>query len=85
MELIALTKTLAGNLGSSWKLLAAPLEIPDYEVQATDYDERDLLTKINRLLKTWVGYSDENDRAKLASLLASINLRKCAEDCLEIR
>ena len=85
MELLALTQKLAGVLKYDWSLLAGPLAIPDHELASTDYEEKTLIMKINRLLRKWIDLSRGNDRVRLASLLGEMegyNLNPCLQQSL---
>lgn len=76
MELLSLTQKLVGCLGSNWKILAAPLSIPDYMLASIEHDERTLLLKVNKLLVSWVDSDVRNDRRRLAMLLGHVELEQ---------
>ena len=81
VEILKLTKKLAGALGPNWKLLAVPLSIPDYELMSIEHEEATLLLKINTLLMKWVDCDVCNDRMKLAALLSTVEGFNLAKHC----
>ena len=83
IELVTLTTQLTRTVGSEWKLLAAPLNIDDADVNSIDYEQKTLKLKINELLKIWVDRDEQNDRTRLAQLLTSLDGYNLVRACQE--
>ena len=80
---MTLTTQLTRTVGSEWKLLAAPLNIDDADVNSIDYEQKTLKLKINELLKIWVDRDEQNDRTRLAQLLTSLDGYNLVRACQE--
>lgn len=68
-ELVELTQILMGILKHDWICLGDYLTIPEHEVAAAKVDEPTLYRKINRLLRFWSEFSEDNDRKSLVQVL----------------